>query len=125
MESPFLSPSSGRASFQALPGRPASSSPAFYSKLSRRFRIYPEAMAKVNGHGSKTGRPKLMRNFLSNLVGLLQDFVIGLLLVIAIGGIAGWIAGDNYGLKAILWIGGVLMAAVIYNVKTYKPESRQ
>jgi hypothetical protein len=34
-------------------------------------------------------------------------------------------SGDNYGLKAILWIGGVLMAAVIYNVKTYKPESRQ
>ena len=51
--------------------------------------------------------------------------MIGLLLVTVIAGIAGWIAGDNYGLKAILWIGGVLMAAVIYNVKTYKPESRQ
>ena len=66
-----------------------------------------------------------MRNFLSNLHGLAQDFVIGLLLVTVIGGIVGWIPGDNYGLKAILWIGGVLMAAVIYNVKTYKPESRQ
>jgi hypothetical protein len=66
-----------------------------------------------------------MRTFLGNLVGLLQDFVIGLLLVIAIGGVAGWIAGENFGLKAVLWIGGVLMAAVIYNVKTYKPESRQ
>lgn len=66
-----------------------------------------------------------MRNFLSNLLGLAQDFVIGLLLITVIAGIAGWIAGDNYGLKAILWIGGVLMAAVIYNVKTYKPESRQ
>ena len=66
-----------------------------------------------------------MRNFLSNLLGLAQDFVIGLLLVTVIAGIAGWIAGDNYGLKAILWIGGVLMAAVIYNIKTYKPESRQ
>ena len=66
-----------------------------------------------------------MRNFLSNLLGLAQDFVIGLLLVTVIAGIAGWIAGDNYGLKAILWIGGVLMAAVIYNVQTYKPESRQ
>jgi hypothetical protein len=65
-----------------------------------------------------------MRTFLGNLVGLLQDFVIGLLLVIAIGGVAGWIAGENFGLKAVLWIGGVLMAAVIYNVKTYKPESR-
>jgi hypothetical protein len=66
-----------------------------------------------------------MRNFLSNLLGLAQDFVIGLLLVTVIAGIAGWIAGENYGLKAILWIGGVLMAAVIYNVKTYKAESRQ
>ncbi len=66
-----------------------------------------------------------MRNFLSNLLGLAQDFVIGLLLVTVIARIVGWIPGDNYGLKAILWIGGVLMAAVIYNVKTYKPESRQ
>ena len=66
-----------------------------------------------------------MRNFLSNLLGLAQDFVIGLLLVTVIARIVGWIPGDNYGLKAILWIGGVLMAAVIYNVKTYKPESRE
>jgi hypothetical protein len=64
-----------------------------------------------------------MRNFLSNLLGLAQDFVIGLLLVTVIAGIAAWIAGENYGLKAALWIGGVLIAAVIYNVKPYKPES--
>jgi hypothetical protein len=66
-----------------------------------------------------------MRNFLSNLHGLAQDFVIGLLLVTVIGGIAGWIVGDNYGLAAALWISGVLIAAVIYNVNTHKPESRQ
>lgn len=66
-----------------------------------------------------------MPNFSSNLIGLARDFVIGLLLVIAIGRIAGGIAGGNYGLKAILWIGGVLTAAVIYNVVAHKRESRQ
>ena len=66
-----------------------------------------------------------MRHFFGNLFGLAGDLAIGLLLVIAIGRVAGGIAGDNYSLKAILWIGGVLMAAVIYNVKTDKPESRQ
>jgi hypothetical protein len=60
-----------------------------------------------------------------NMIGLARDFVIGLLLVVTIGGIAGWITGENYGLKAALWIGGVLIAAAIYNVVTYKPEPRQ
>jgi len=60
-----------------------------------------------------------------NLVGLLQDFVIGLLLLTVILGTAGWIAGDNYELKAMIGIGGIMIAAVIYNVVTYEPESRQ
>jgi uncharacterized membrane protein len=60
-----------------------------------------------------------------NLVGLLRDFVIGLLLLTVVFGIAGWIAGDNYEQKAMIGIGGILIAAVIYNVATHKPESRQ
>ena len=59
-----------------------------------------------------------------NLVGLARDFVIGIVLVILIGQVAGWIAGENYGLKAGLWIGGVLVAAVAYNVITRRRDRR-
>ena len=59
-----------------------------------------------------------------NLIGLARDFVIGIVLVILIGRVAGSIAGENYGLKAGLWIGGVLVAAVAYNVVTRRRDRR-
>jgi hypothetical protein len=59
-----------------------------------------------------------------NLIGLARDFVIGIVLVILIGRVAGWSAGENYGLKAGLWIGGVLVAAVAYNVVTRRRDRR-
>ena len=59
-----------------------------------------------------------------NLVGLARDFVIGIVLVILIGQVAGWIGGENYGLTAGLWIGGVLVAAVAYNVITRRRDRR-
>ena len=59
-----------------------------------------------------------------NLIGLARDLVIGIVLVILIGQVAGWIGGENYGLKAGLWIGGVLVAAVAYNVITRRRDRR-
>ena len=59
-----------------------------------------------------------------NLIGLARDFVIGIVLVIVMGRVAGSIAGENYGLKAGLWIGGVLVAAVAYNVVTRRRDRR-
>ena len=59
-----------------------------------------------------------------NLIGLARDFVIGIVLVILIGRVAGSTAGENYGLKAGLWIGGVLVAAVAYNVVTRRRDRR-
>ena len=59
-----------------------------------------------------------------NLIGLARDLVIGIVLVILIGQVAGWIAGENYGLKASLWIGGVLVAAAAYNVVTRRRDRR-
>ena len=59
-----------------------------------------------------------------NLVSLARDFVIGIVLVILIGQVAGWIGRENYGLKAGLWIGGVLVAAVAYNVITRRRDRR-
>lgn len=59
-----------------------------------------------------------------NMIGLARDFVIGIVLVILIGQVAGGIAGENYGLKAGLWIGGVLVAAVAYNVLTKRRDHR-
>lgn len=57
-----------------------------------------------------------------NMIGLARDFVIGILLVILIGQVAGGIAGENYGLKAGLWIGGVLVASVAYNAVTKRRD---
>jgi hypothetical protein len=50
--------------------------------------------------------------------------VIGIVLVILIGQVAGWIGRENHGLKAGLWIGGVLVAAVAYNVITRRRDRR-